>query len=557
MRRIFILIFLLSFACVKILSQDVKPEDVKFKIDTSKIKETKNEFILPEFVITGRETIEVEIGEKIFSDVVNLPDVDFKLYKISYEGKITPDVSLSSERISYLSKSVKNPVAKFKAGIGRYTTTYFDGMIQGNVFKNFYVNSNFKHRASQGFIDNADYVKNQFSVGFDFEIPKVGEKFFHWVSNARISPLLSYSTYSFGFYGSSEPSFHRNINDLNLALSFESPYHRDFDYVFKFDYSDFTLLDTISRYEGSSFEGREKRIDFGLKYRQNVDFLKLMFDVEYTMLVERYLKIDVSAGNLFEFFDAGKNYDLRFGVKFFSFENYDRVQRTRIYPSASFKYLVGRSTQIYASFSPEVLNQTIADYIEVNRFLTKNLNIVRAENYFNLAVGVKYGIEIFGFDAGLNFKAFKNFPIYMEHKKGFYGIEFERAQFIELKSSGYLNYGRSDFTFNVSLLSSYNARSKKPVPYYPNFSANLGYSYKFAFGLAINSEISLISSRVYDFEGSELRGFALVNLGAEFEVLKNFKIFANFDNLFSQRFYLWNSYLEPNFIFIGGIEYKF
>ncbi len=547
----------MSLACVKILSQDVKPEDVKFKIDTAKIKETKDEFLLPEFVITGRETIEVKIGEKIFSDYINLPEVDFKLYKISSEGKTTSDVLLLSEKISYPQSIIKNPVAKFKAGIGRYTTTYFDGMIQGNVFKGLSVNSNFQHRASQGFIDNADYVKNQFSVGFNFQMPKVKEKFFQWVSNAKISPLLSYSTYSFGFYGSSEPSFHRNINNLRLTLSFESQYHRDFDYVFKLDYSDFTLLDTISRYENSSFEGREKRIDFGLKYRQNVDFLKLMFDVEYTTLVERYLKFDVYAENLFEFFDVGKNYDLKFGVKFFSFENYKRDKKFKIYPSLLFKYLAGKSTQIYASFSPEVLNQTITDYIKANRFLTKNLNILRAENYFNLTVGVKYGVGNFGFDSGLNFRAFENFPIYVEHMKGFYGIEFERAQFIELKSSGYLNYGQSEFIFNASLLSSYNARSKKPVPYYPNFSANLGYSHKFAFGLAINSEISLISSRVYDFEGNELRGFALVNLGAEFEVLKNFKIFANFDNLFSQRFYLWNNYIEPNLVFVGGVEYKF
>ncbi|CUS77088.1 TonB dependent receptor, partial [Candidatus Kryptobacter tengchongensis] len=127
----------------------------------------------------------------------------------------------------------------------------------------------------------------------------------------------------------------------------------------------------------------------------------------------------------------------------------------------------------------------------------------------------------------------------------------------ELKGSGYLNYRRSEFIFGVILNSSYNARSKKPVPYYPNFSANLGYGHKFGFGLAINLEINLISSRVYNFEGDELKGFALANLRGEYEVFRNFKVFVNFDNLFAQRFYLWHSYLEPDIVVIGGVEYRF
>lgn len=553
-RFVFIFFALIS---INLFAQETKPEERRFRIDTTALGRTKTEFVLPEFIITGRETIEVETGQKIDVDEVILPSVNLNFYKIKNDEKVSADVSTRTEGSRYVELFGRNPIARFKAGVGRYLTTYFDGMIQGNVFKNFYVNSNFYHRASQGFIENADFVKNQFSVGFGYYLPQIRDKIFNWLSSAKILGGVHYSTYSLGFYGSPVPSLHRNMNNLNLTLSLEAPHRRSFDYGLKLKYSIFTVLDTIENYESSKFEGREKRFDFSFNFRHDIDFLRVKFNADYTSSPEKFLKLGLFAGNLLEFFEVGRNYSLDFGVNLFSFQNYDMARKLRIYPNVLFKYLASRETQIYTFFAPEVLNLSISDYFGTNRFLTKNLKTFRPDGYLNLGFGVKYGIGDFGLDVGLNFRAFKNFPIYVEYRKGFYSVEFENVQFIELKGSGYLNYRRHEFIFNAVLNSSYNSRSKKPVPYYPNFSANLGYRYKFRFGLAINLEISLISSRVYNFEGDELKGFGLVNLGVEYEVFRNFRVFLNFDNLLSQRFYFWQSYLEPDMIFIGGIEYRF
>jgi outer membrane receptor protein involved in Fe transport len=200
---------------------------------------------------------------------------------------------------------------------------------------------------------------------------------------------------------------------------------------------------------------------------------------------------------------------------------------------------------------------TVADLIIENKYLTQNLKVLRPENYFNFIFGVNYGKGGFGLDFSLNFRAFKNFPIYVEDKQGFYLVEFEKMQFTELKLSGIFNYRRNEFTFKGVFRSSYNAKSKKPVPYFPSFSSEVGYRYVFPFGLAIVTEISLISNRVVDFDGNEIGGYVLSSLGVEYVVFKNFKVFAWFDNLLSRRYYIWKDYLEPNLIFLGGIEYKF
>lgn len=565
MRKIILLILLALN--LKLIAQETKPGEVKFKIDTVKIGEAKDEFVFPEFVITGRETVEVEIGDKIQNDELILPEINLRFYETSHRKGISSDFNLKSEKpILQPSSTAEIPFAKFRAGIGRYTTTYFDGIIQGEILENLRISSSFYHRASQGFIENADYVKNQFSVGFDFKLPKFESGILNLFGGAKLSSVLGYSTHSFAFYGADDlfkkyKDVHRNINNLNLNLAFESPYRVNYDYALKINYSDFafTLPDTAS-----SFDQEERRFDFDFKLRHNVDFLKLKFNLLYTSIAQRYFEFGISAGNIFEFFELSKDYELDFGFRFFSFANYDGA-RFRVYPNFSFKYLPNRRTQIYASFSPEVLNRTVSDYVSENRFLTysragdslvKDLKVVRPENYFNLLSGVKYSSERFGLDVELGFKAFKNFPIYVD-TSGLYTVEFARVQFVELKGSGYLNYGRNEFIFDLTLRNSYNAKSKGQVPYYPTFYAVLGHSYKFGFGLAINSEISLISNRVFNFKGEKLPGFVLVNLGLRYEIFRNFSIFTNFDNLFSRKFYLWNRYLEPNLIFIGGVEYKF
>ncbi len=562
MRKIFMLIlFALN---LKMVAQETKPEEVKFKIDTVSLGKAKSEFVFPEFVITGRETVEVKIGQKIQNDEIILPEINLKFYEASHRKGISFDVHLKGEKTTHQPSSIAEiPFAKFKAGIGRYTTTYFDGLIQGEIFKNFWINSDFYHRASQGFIENADYVKNQFSVRFDFNLPQFRNEVLNLFAGAKLSSMLSYSTHSFAFYGADSlfrkyRDTHRNINNLNFNFAFESPYRKSYDYALRINYFDFvfTMPDTLDQ--------EERRFDFDLKLKHNVDFLKLRVNLFYTSLVQRYFEFGIFVGNIFEFFELSKNYDLDFGFRFFSFENYDRAG-FRVYPNFFFKYLANRKTQIYASFSPEVLNRTILDYVSANRFLTyfwmgdsliKGLKVVRQENYFNLSSGVKYSSERLGLDVGLSFKAFKNFPIYVD-TSGLFAVEFVRAQFVELRGSGYLNYGRSEFTFDLTLRNSYNAKSKGRVPYYPTFSAVAGHNYKFRFGLAINSEISLISNRVFNFEGEELLRFVLVNLGMRYEVFRNFAIFMSFDNLFSQKFYLWDRYREPDLIFIGGVEYKF
>ena len=74
-----IIIAISFFVCLNVLSQESKPGEREFRIDTTRFGEPKNEFVLPEFVITGRETIEVEIGQKVEITDVNLPKVDLKL----------------------------------------------------------------------------------------------------------------------------------------------------------------------------------------------------------------------------------------------------------------------------------------------------------------------------------------------------------------------------------------------------------------------------------------------------------------------------------------------
>ncbi len=76
MRKIVLLILLALN--LKAVAQETKPGEMKFKIDTVDVSKTKDEFVFPEFVITGRETVEVAIGDKIQSNELILPEINLK-----------------------------------------------------------------------------------------------------------------------------------------------------------------------------------------------------------------------------------------------------------------------------------------------------------------------------------------------------------------------------------------------------------------------------------------------------------------------------------------------
>lgn len=556
MRKITFFILLAVFS-VGVSAQDRRPEERRFRADTTVLRETGSEFILPEFIITGQEELKLEVGEKFEFEERKPPHVDLKNYEILSAEKFVPTFSIEMERDTHLESLSKSSTAKFKAGVGRYLTTYFDGMIQGKVLENLLLRSGFYHRASQGFIENADYTKNRLNLGVISRFLQQENSLLDWLSNAKLLAEVNYQTYGFGFYGSSLPSFRRNISDLSFSTSLESSYRETYDYSFKASHLIFSVIDTITRYESSDFEGRERRTDLNLNFGYRLDFLRLKFSGDYTVSSGRFLKLALVVGNLLEFFEFEENYQLDLGINFFSFSDFIARSKLKLYPKISFRYLIGWGTHLYAFFSPEILNLSISDYIRANRFLTRNLNLVYPDMYVNLGMGVNYGSSFLGIDASVNFRTFKSFPIYVEHDKGFYGIEFEKAQFVDLKISGDVEYRGGKFMIGATLSSSYNAKSKKPVPYYPSFSLNIGYSHAFKFGLAIDSEISLISSRVCNFEGDEIRGFVFGKIDVGYEIFRNFRIFVSLENLFSQRYYVWNNYLEPSFTFLGGVEYKF
>ncbi|MEN3038174.1 MAG: hypothetical protein ABDI07_03320, partial [Candidatus Kryptonium sp.] len=105
---------------INLFAQETKPEERRFRVDTTAIDRTKTEFVLPEFIITGRETVEVEVGQKIEVDEVILPSVNLNFYKIKNDEKVSSDVSIRTEGSKYVELFRRNPVAKFKTGVGRY-----------------------------------------------------------------------------------------------------------------------------------------------------------------------------------------------------------------------------------------------------------------------------------------------------------------------------------------------------------------------------------------------------------------------------------------------------
>jgi hypothetical protein len=63
--------------------------------------------------------------------------------------------------------------------------------------------------------------------------------------------------------------------------------------------------------------------------------------------------------------------------------------------------------------------------------------------------------------------------------------------------------------------------------------------------------------RKKDGSSDLLKGAADLNAGLEFRITKNFKAWAQFNNIFNKEYQRWNQYPVYGFNFLGGIIFTF
>ena len=360
------LLVMMPFLLITALSAQEKKEPAQRDAAAPDQTETPLPKIeLPEFLITGQETIDLPVSSKsiIEEDNVYIPGSAIPGQKdagIDGEGK--------------LQKAFAGPAGqmngKVLGGIGNYTSPYMEGWF-GKNYDGGGVLFHANYASTSGQVTDANWQKTGFGIQGDYLSPQT----FGIIAGSRLNGGLNFSGQTYRAYGSSMPSQLRTLNDVNLNLGLASRTAVSdkpddaIDYSAGLSWKATSLDDSVNSSQN----------DFGMLVSASTrrSDIQLRGSMEYVLSdVSMQLPSNIEA-HLPEWFDlrlSGEKFFLpelqaTLTVQQFIYRGNLSVSSGRFYPGAQLRYFMNDAATVYLSIAPTVERNTLASLVNSDKYI--------------------------------------------------------------------------------------------------------------------------------------------------------------------------------------------
>ncbi len=208
---------------------------------------------------------------------------------------------------------------------------------------------------------------------------------------------------------------------------------------------------------------------------------------------------------------------------------------------------------------------TVQEHHQHNRFLNADTQLRHAYHMgANGTVNIQLieGNKVFG---GVSYSHINDYAYYERDlippptsAPGFYSVRYSDADIFEIYGGVSQQLLPEKFWFSGKVY----ARSPQfstggVIPYEEKLGVEGAISYKIIKELTINSWAEYIGKRKAPQAGSDLKGFLLLNAGAEYQINDTFGVYAKLLNIMGQNYQIWDGYQERPFQMFGGVTVKF
>lgn len=502
---------------------------------------------LPDFVITGRQNIDIPIAVKKKPDLVSTISKDFLTPQYSPEEfpllfsslpvQIQPGIKLFD---NYYNGTIKIQAGRYSLPVGVVSLN--------QNFDNYFFNARVWGSNIQEYVPNSGYNNVGFSLSNELFLSTRSDI----LPGSKIKFGADYFRDSYHLFATKNPSFLRERNNGSANFSIESSYNRWINFgfglsgniyslsesglketnlnangLFEFKLNSFTigaignykkqsLEKNISGNNGNSFYSIESYIKL-LPIRS----LLLTFGIDY---VSNSSNSFFSPFGLFEFnFDKGFTLSGEYKPHAEYFNTTDIFNINRYFNP-------GVTDNVFLKYKTEL---SILLKYEYKKMYSLSLSggYSKIENYFYFEDAVDIGkFDLFVLPEVSIFSAGINFII----NPSYYGTFFANIKFNDVKD----NFDRT-------------------VPYEPKISSSISYGYNFSTSFGFNVKYLLELNTYTDIINSnKLDNYHNISFSLFYELLKGFKLTADFQNILNQSNFVWKQYQEKPFDLLFGIEYR-
>lgn len=502
---------------------------------------------LPDFVITGKQNINVPVAVKKKPDFISTLSQEFftpqfapeelPLLISSEPAPVRPGIKTFNDNIN---GTLKIKVSQYALPVGELNLNQsFDNAL----FSAKAWGSNIKE-----YITNAGYNNSGVSLTNEFFFNTRSD----FLPGAKIKVGAEYTRDSYRLFASQTPTFKRETNNGSAVMSIANSYNRWVNFGFGLlgnilSLSENGLKETNFSSNGF-FEFKQSNFSIGVKgscSKQILDKNLSGIKGDDFFSTEGYVKLfPTNELN----FTVGINYASNSSNSFFA-------------PFGSIEFKLNKGLILSAEFNPHVKYFTVTDFIKRNIYFNPGMTDDVFLKYTADINGVlKYEYEkLFAISLSGGYAKLSNY-FYFDDAVNSGKFDLNILPDAKILSGGFsfifypAKYGHF---FGEFFYRNVEDQLDHLVPYEPKISASLTYGYNFEIGLGLRVRYHLAYDVLTNLvTADKLNNYHDVSLSLNYEILNGLKLTADFQNMLNRTNFVWKQYQEKPFDVLLGIEYR-
>lgn len=542
-------------------------EPVIFKDSLPKIE-------LPDFVITGKEKIEITDRNKIeiFNDrLYSIPEI-----KPDFEQK---DIPVSEINIPLRKGSGSNDYYDFFSGFvhGAYGNFNSPALSAGaaygwDIFKTSFSGSYLSRKEN---VSYSDFSTGKADITIGAKIPETNSIF------TKADAKLDFSFYKkkYNYYGWRENFYlpippaaflllPNELNRISLHAGISSEETEFYRYKANLSWNNFKTNPGTTYLESN----KENIVAFDIAGSYNYEGYN--FDgkilINNTNLSSDFTSVNRSK-NSFTFgtlLNAQKelmsSISIIAGIKFYSFGDIrlDRDERSKnaFLPQFIVKYENSSNLSVSAGYTPNLKINSLQDIYSINPY-TRFIGMSHLLNKHDINANIDYFYgKYLRIKGTLGYLVQENTPLFSEMFIGM--TKLWMVDIVDQSAKGIYARLRLDYYLNPlsSFVLNFAYQDKKidseNIPYEPKYVLSLDYFSELNFGLNINPAFDLVGDRYSFYNKKLLKPFFILKLNAEYTIFKNLSATLNMNNILNTNYSYFEDYEEYPFSVFGGVKFK-
>lgn len=502
---------------------------------------------LPDFIITGRQSVDIQAATKPKTVLVSVLSKDF--FTPQYSSEELPLLISSSPIAIYPSvkESEKYYDGNVKVMIGKETMPF--GMLNlSQSFDHYLFNLRAWGTNINEYKPYAGYNNSGIELANDFSISTRSS----FLPGTKVLAEAKYFRDSYYLFGSLKPDQLREKNNIDASVSVSSMYSKIFNFAFGASGNVFTLKER-------SFS-ETNLTAFG---KMNLRWNKMILggDAE---IKRQMLSNNLSGKSSYDYFNAKAFVELvpvgglwlNGGVIF----NTNSVNNI-LSPFVAAEFMLDNGIVVGAEYKPRI------EFFSMNSIFYKNLytTLGVTDNVFtkyknDLSIAIRYELQkLFSASLSADYASIDNY-LYFEDVVNFGKFDIQTAndvQIIKTRLKVFLQPSQFGNVFAEVILQDVSDANGKIIPYKPSFISTFAYNYssssEWGFGLKYR-----ISAGAYtDLKNlQKFENYTYLSASGWYQLFSGFKLTADFQNILNRSNFAWKQYQEKPFDYLIGFEYR-